>query len=120
MSRSVRFWSMTTVAAIKPLPLLGSSSVTAWCSLPATRARAAIPASKVYEEAGIPTISSTASNPKLTDEGGPNIFRMAGRDDQIARVAGHWLADRWSDAQIAIFHDGTAYGKGLAEEVKGS
>ena len=79
---------------------------------------AAIPASKVYEEAGILMISSTASTPKLTDEGGPNIFRMAGRDDQIARVAGQLLADRWGDAQIAIVHDGQAYGKGLAEEVK--
>jgi branched-chain amino acid transport system substrate-binding protein len=63
-------------------------------------------------------ISSTASNPKLTDEGGPNIFRMAGRDDQIGRIAGDWLADRWGDAEIAILHDGQAYGKGLAEEVK--
>jgi branched-chain amino acid transport system substrate-binding protein len=79
---------------------------------------AAIPASKVYEEAGILMISSTASNPKLTDEGGPNIFRMAGRDDQIGRIAGQWLADRWGDAQIAILHDGQPYGKGLAEEVK--
>jgi branched-chain amino acid transport system substrate-binding protein len=63
-------------------------------------------------------ISSTASNPKLTDEGGPNIFRMAGRDDQIARVAGQLLAGRWGAARIAIVHDGQAYGKGLAEEVK--
>jgi branched-chain amino acid transport system substrate-binding protein len=79
---------------------------------------AAIPASKVYEDAGILMISSTASNPKLTDEGGPNIFRMAGRDDQIARIAGQLLADRWGEAEIAIVHDGQAYGKGLAEEVK--
>jgi branched-chain amino acid transport system substrate-binding protein len=79
---------------------------------------AAIPASKVYEDAGILMISSTASNPKLTDEGGPNTFRMAGRDDQIGRIAGNWLADRWSDAEIAILHDGQAYGKGLAEQVK--
>jgi branched-chain amino acid transport system substrate-binding protein len=79
---------------------------------------AAIPASKVYEEAGIPMISSTASNPRLTDEGGPNIFRMAGRDDQIGPIAGNYLADRWGAAEIAILHDGQAYGKGLAEEVK--
>ncbi len=79
---------------------------------------AAIPASKVYEEAGILMISSTASNPRLTDEGGPNIFRMAGRDDQVGRIAGDWLADRWGDAQIAILHDGQTYGKGLASEVK--
>jgi branched-chain amino acid transport system substrate-binding protein len=79
---------------------------------------AAIPASKIYDEAGILMISSTASNPKLTDEGGPNVFRMVGRDDLIGRIAGNWLADRWGDAQIAILHDGQAYGKGLADEVK--
>jgi branched-chain amino acid transport system substrate-binding protein len=79
---------------------------------------AAIPASKIYEEAGILMISSTASNPKLTDEGGPNVFRMVGRDDLIGRIAGNWLADQWGDAQIAILHDGQAYGKGLADEVK--
>jgi branched-chain amino acid transport system substrate-binding protein len=79
---------------------------------------AAIPASKVYEEAGILMISSTASNPQLTDEGTPNIFRMGGRDDQIGPIAGDYLADRWGDAKIAIVHDGQAYGKGLAEEVK--
>ena len=79
---------------------------------------AAIPASKVYEDAGILMISSTASNPKLTDKGGSNIFRMAGRDDEIARIAGQLLADRWGEAEIAIVHDGQAYGKGLAEEVK--
>jgi branched-chain amino acid transport system substrate-binding protein len=79
---------------------------------------AAIPASKVYEAEGILMISSTASNPKLTDEGGPNIFRMAGRDDQIGRIAGNYLADHWGDAEIAIVHDGEAYGRGLAEETK--
>jgi branched-chain amino acid transport system substrate-binding protein len=79
---------------------------------------AAIPASKVYEAEGILMISSTASNPKLTDEGGPNIFRMAGRDDQIGRIAGNYLADHWGDAEIAILHDGEAYGRGLAEQAR--
>ena len=79
---------------------------------------AAIPASKIYDEAGILMISSTASDPKLTDEGGPNVFRMVGRDDLIGRIGGDWLADRWGEAQIAILHDGQVYGKGLAEEVK--
>ena len=81
---------------------------------------AAIPASKMYEEESILMISSTASNPKLTDQSGPNIFRMAGRDDQIGRIAGNCLADRWGDAEIAIFHDGQVYGKGLAERGEGA
>jgi branched-chain amino acid transport system substrate-binding protein len=79
---------------------------------------AAIPASKVYEEAGTLMISSTASNPRLTDEGGPNIFRMGARDDRQGPVVGAYLADHWRDARIAILHDGQPYGKGLAEQVK--
>ncbi len=79
---------------------------------------AAIPASKVYEEAGVLMISSTASNPRLTDEGGPNVFRMAGRDDQYGPIAGNYLADCWGDAEIAILHDGSVYGQGLAEASK--
>ena len=41
-----------------------------------------IPASKVYEEEGIIQVSPASTNPKLTDEGGPNVFRVCGRDDQ--------------------------------------
>ena len=79
---------------------------------------ASIPASKVYEEAGILMISPSATNTKLTDEGGPSIFRICGRDDRQGLVVGDYLADRWADKKIAILHDGGAYGKGLAEETK--
>ena len=64
-------------------------------------------------------ISSTTSHPRLTDEGGPNIFRMAGRDDQMGRIAGHWLADQWRDAEIASSMRSGLW-QGLAEEVRGS
>ena len=46
-----------------------------------------IPASKVYEEEGIIQVSPASTNPKLTDEGGPNVFRVCGRDDQQGEVA---------------------------------
>ena len=77
-----------------------------------------IPASKVYEEEGIIQISPASTNPKLTDEGGPNVFRVCGRDDQQGAVAGAFLADRFKNAKVAIVHDKTAYGKGLADETK--
>ncbi|MCZ6862600.1 MAG: branched-chain amino acid ABC transporter substrate-binding protein, partial [Alphaproteobacteria bacterium] len=52
-----------------------------------------IPASKVYENAGILMISPASTNPRLTDEGGPNVFRVCGRDDLQGRIAGDYLAD---------------------------
>ena len=41
-----------------------------------------IPASAVYNQAGIPMISGSATNPKLTEQGFKTIFRTVGRDDQ--------------------------------------
>ena len=77
-----------------------------------------IPASKVYEEEGIIQISPASTNPKLTDEGGANVYRVCGRDDQQGSVAGAYLAKNYGDKNIAVIHDKTAYGKGLADETK--
>jgi branched-chain amino acid transport system substrate-binding protein len=79
---------------------------------------AAIPASKVFAEAGVLMISPTATNPKLTEQGFRNVFRVVGRDDLQGKMAGDLLASRWGDKKIAILHDGEAYGKGLAEETR--
>jgi branched-chain amino acid transport system substrate-binding protein len=75
-------------------------------------------ASKIYEEAGIIMISPGSTNPKVTDEGGPNVFRTIGRDDQQGTIAGNYLADHFRNSNIAIIHDGETYGKGLAELTK--
>ena len=79
---------------------------------------AAIPASALYQEAGIVMISPSATNPKLTEQGFSNVFRVVKRDSDQARLAGDYLAGRWGDAKIAILHDGTVYGQGLAEATK--
>ncbi|MBO0710621.1 MAG: branched-chain amino acid ABC transporter substrate-binding protein [Acetobacteraceae bacterium] len=75
-----------------------------------------IPASKVYADEGILQISPASTNPKFTDEGGWNTFRVCGRDDQQGKVAGKFLADRFKGEKIAILNDNSAYGKGLADE----
>jgi len=77
-----------------------------------------IPASKVYEEEGILQISPASTNPKLTDEGGDNVFRTCGRDDQQGQVAGDYIADHFANKRIAIVHDKQAYSKGLADETR--
>src|SRR5690606_6674536 len=78
-----------------------------------------IPASAVYAEQGVLTISPASTNPAFTDERpGPHIFRTCGRDDQQGSVAGKYIADNYGDKVVAILHDKTAYGKGLADETK--
>lgn len=77
-----------------------------------------IPASQVYEEEGILQISPASTNPKLTDDGGPGVFRVCGRDDQQGEVAGSYLKANYDGKNVAIVHDKTAYGKGLADATK--
>ena len=79
---------------------------------------ASIAASEVYEQAGILQISPGSTNPMLTEQGRANVFRVIGRDDVQGGVAGMYLADHWGAKKIAILHDNTTYGKGLADETK--
>ncbi len=78
-----------------------------------------IPASQVYAEEGIVQITPASTNPKFTDERpGPGTYRICGRDDQQGQVAGTTLAKEFADKNIAVIHDKTAYGKGLADATK--
>jgi branched-chain amino acid transport system substrate-binding protein len=77
-----------------------------------------IPASPVYEAAGVLQISPGSTNPLLTEQGHANVFRVIGRDDADGVVAGNYLADHWGDKKIAILHDNTTFGKGLADLMK--
>src|SRR6185369_12217547 len=77
-----------------------------------------IPASDVYAENGILVITPSATNPQLTERGLWNTFRTCGRDDQQGAVAGGYLAANFKDAKIAVIHDKTPYGQGLADETK--
>jgi branched-chain amino acid transport system substrate-binding protein len=78
-----------------------------------------IPASQVYSEQGVLQISPASTNPDFTDKRpGPSVFRVCGRDDQQGLVAGKYIADNFKDKVVAILHDKTAYGKGLADETK--
>jgi branched-chain amino acid transport system substrate-binding protein len=77
-----------------------------------------IPASAVYNEEGILQISPASTNPQLTEQGFDNVFRMCGRDDQQGTYAANYVVDNNVGSNIAIVHDKTAYGKGLADEFK--
>jgi len=77
-----------------------------------------MPASEVYMENGILMITPASTNPKITDRGLWNVFRTCGRDDQQGGVAGAYIAEHFKDKKVAIAHDKTTYGKGLADETK--
>jgi len=77
-----------------------------------------IPASEVYQENGILEITPAATNPKVTDRGMWNIFRTCGRDDQQGGVAGSIIAEKFKGKRVAVIHDKTTYGQGLADETR--
>jgi branched-chain amino acid transport system substrate-binding protein len=73
-----------------------------------------------YEASDVLMISSDSTHPRLTEEGRANVFRLIGRDDRQAALGGDFLAQRYAGRRIAIIHDGTVYGKGLAAETRKS
>lgn len=77
-----------------------------------------IPASEVYAENNMVVVSPAATNPQLTERGLWNVFRTCGRDDQQGGIAGKYIADHFKDAKVAVIHDKTPYGQGLADETK--
>jgi branched-chain amino acid transport system substrate-binding protein len=77
-----------------------------------------IPASPIYNGAGIPVISGSATNPKLTEQGFKTQFRVVGRDDQQGPAIASYLAANNKPKTVALIDDATAYGEGLANEVE--
>jgi branched-chain amino acid transport system substrate-binding protein len=81
-----------------------------------------IPASAVYARAGVPMMNAGSSNPQLTLQqlspnwtGPRNIFRVNTTDDAQGAFAAEFAAHSLKRKAVAIVHDKTAYGQGIAE-----
>ncbi len=77
-----------------------------------------IPSSEVYNENGVVQITPASTNPIFTERKLWNVFRTCGRDDQQGEVAANFIVSKLAGKKIAIVHDKTTYGKGLADETK--
>ncbi|OWV93608.1 branched-chain amino acid ABC transporter substrate-binding protein [Rhizobium sp. R693] len=77
-----------------------------------------MPASEVYAENGILEISPSSTIPDFTERGLWNVFRTCGRDDQQGKVAGEYIAAHFKDGKVAIINDKSAFGQGMAAQVK--
>lgn len=77
-----------------------------------------IPASEVYQENGMVVVTPSATNPKLTERKMWNVFRTCGRDDQQGAVAADYIVKNMKGKKVAVVHDKTTYGQGLADETK--
>src|SRR5579863_1471997 len=78
-----------------------------------------IPASEVYADNGMLMITPSATNPKITERKLWDAFRTCGRDDQQGKLWADYAIKELKGKKIAIVHDKTTYGQGLADAAKG-
>lgn len=77
-----------------------------------------IPAARVYARKNMIMISPASTNPKLTQQGLSNVFRVCTTDNVQGGFAADYLFNKRKITRVAIMHDKTTYGQGLAEEFK--
>ena len=75
-----------------------------------------IPASKIYSDAGIPQISPSSTNPKLTRQGYKTTFRVVADDVHLGGTLGKYAINNLKGKTFAVIDDRTAYGQGVAAE----
>jgi branched-chain amino acid transport system substrate-binding protein len=78
-----------------------------------------IPASEVYQDNGVLMITPSATNPKVTERGLWDVFRTCGRDDQQGKLWADYAKANLKGKKIAVVHDKTTYGQGLADAAVG-
>jgi branched-chain amino acid transport system substrate-binding protein len=77
-----------------------------------------IPASAIYNQCGIPMITPSATNPKLTQQGFKNVFRLLANDNALGAGLALHAANNLKLKRVAIIDDRSAYGQGVAEVFK--
>jgi branched-chain amino acid transport system substrate-binding protein len=77
-----------------------------------------IPASKVYNDCGIPHITPSATNPNLTKPGYKTTYRLLANDNALGAGLAFYAADALKLKKVAIIDDRTAYGQGVADVFK--
>jgi branched-chain amino acid transport system substrate-binding protein len=77
-----------------------------------------IPASKVYNDCGIPMVTGAATNPNLTKPGYKTTYRIIANDLSLGAGLAFYAADALKVKTVAMIDDRTAYGQGVAEVFK--
>jgi branched-chain amino acid transport system substrate-binding protein len=72
----------------------------------------------IYEKAGLPMMSPSATNPDLTTKGSTVFNRLAFTDADQGMAAANLLYNELGFSKIGVMHDGGTYGQGLADVVK--
>lgn len=77
---------------------------------------AAIPASRIYSDAGVPMVAGSVTSPKFTQQGYNNTFRIIANDLQQGQALAKFAVEQLKAQRIAVIDDRTTYGQGLADD----
>ncbi|MET0981352.1 MAG: branched-chain amino acid ABC transporter substrate-binding protein [Telluria sp.] len=75
-----------------------------------------VPASKIYNDAGIPQISPATTATQYTKQRFPGAFRVVANDAKLGGTLGKYAIDNLKVKNIAVIDDRTTYGQGVAAE----
>jgi branched-chain amino acid transport system substrate-binding protein len=73
-----------------------------------------------FEEAGLPFLTPSATNPDLSGNGWTGFFRLVGTDAQQGEEAARYISEVQGSTNVVVMHDNSEYGKPLAETVAGA
>lgn len=73
---------------------------------------------KTFFEAGLPSISPSATNVTITDQGWTTWHRVIGNDDAQGAADAKYLTETAGATKVFVVDDGQDYSKGLAAVVK--
>ena len=74
-----------------------------------------VPAARVLNESEV-VVLTVASNPKVTELGYNNLFRIGASDNQLGAKMATYAAQDLKVKTVAVIDDRTAYGQGVAKE----
>ena len=75
-----------------------------------------VPASKIYNQAGIVQISPSSTIVEYTNQGYKGAFRVVANDGQLGGALGRYAVENSKAKKVAVIDDKSAYGEGLAKQ----
>jgi branched-chain amino acid transport system substrate-binding protein len=73
-----------------------------------------------FDEAGLPIITPSATNPGLSQQGWKIFHRALAGDDKQGPAIAKYIEDQLKPTAVGVIDDNSEYGKGLADIVKSS
>ena len=75
-------------------------------------------ADPLFNEAGLPIVTPSATNPALADNGWTIFHRAVGNDNSQGPAAAAYIKNNIKATKVAVVDDKTEYGKGIADIVR--